>query len=408
MIWVIIGQLTTVMTMIMLLAVNSRALGDEGVGHISLALTIVLLINQLVFNGVNATANRYFHTYDNPDLIRFISHIASLFLLKVKLMLVPITVLIFIAEYTIGLGWSLIAVSLVYGFLQGVFAVLNSICNASGQRKVYGISVLTEGLLRIIFSWVAVNIFNGGASSVLFCFVISSCIGIAVNIYQNKIIELKNIYIAERAEFIEHYKYSLPYSKWGGLNWAYLSADRWLIGYFFAKGVVGEYSYLYQLGYSPFGIFMAATMVYLTPLIYKDAKNNSEQNNSLADKKVFGITILAFISIVLSIPVVLYLQEDLLTFILGKNLPSFKYLYLFVVAGGLQALIHPISLLLNNRFLTDKLTLPKIITSILGVIGYYVVLSAGFEIQSLMMVNISVSVILIIWITLLYFRYKNV
>ena len=62
------------------------------------------------------------------------------------------------------------------------------------------------------------------------------------------------------------------FSSWGIFTWAQQSSDRWSLGLFTTKNVVGEYGVIFQLTYASIGIITNLIITLLGPIFSRSWK----------------------------------------------------------------------------------------------------------------------------------------
>ena len=372
MIWVVIAQIVNVLTLTLVTMILSRYIGTDGVGITSIYLGLVLVMNQLFFNGLNASINRFFFTYKNLTDYQLILNVIN----ACKNQILPATIIFILISYFAFRAYDINLIGIfsvyLYSFTQGIFAWINTIENARGKRKKYAINIFLESMLRLILILILFKYVSDKPELLIAALLISTSVIILIKYIKSN----KNFCKIDNKELIKINKYSKPYFYFGVASWSSNSADKFIIGYFLTSILLGQHVYLYQFGYSSPIMIVSALMIYLTPKIYsKIIKDNERECYKSADKLIFIICNIILLSGILISVLIYIIQSELLTLIIGVKYESYKYLYLYFLSGTIYILNHPFSLLLNLRYKTNLLIIPKYIHSILFfsclILGFY-------------------------------------
>lgn len=397
--WVITGQAASFIATTTFLAIASRAMQTSQIGIMTVALTVALLQNQIIFAGINAAANRFYSEYPGNEKDKYISDLAHEVLINIRKTLAIVTIASLACAIFIGIELRLIALTLFFGYIQGFFVIANSTANTSGQVSVYGKSILVEAAARISFSLLVLIADIGHPMFFILCLVLSNCIALVYSIRNNKLfhnVSISNFQFKAPAKFDKIREYARPYFLSGAVAWLYASSDRWLLSRFGSLDLVGEYSVLNQLGVSPPAMLMAALMTHLSPSIYLRASSEEKEEQLAAGNILLRISLLWLALMTPIVAVAAMYGEEFMYVITGERFDHANMLPYFILSGVLSSMIQPTSMLLNNLMRTDILALMRTLTSGLGVFLIYISVTNNCGVEGVLLSISTASAVMIV------------
>jgi O-antigen/teichoic acid export membrane protein len=371
--WIVLGQVAVVIGSLVLVRVLTEMLSPAQYGELALALTIAMLVQQVVMGGLSGGIGRHYAiAIEEKDLGGYLK--AS----KKLLALATLACLFFLISLEMGLGikgysqWQgLAAAAFVFSVLSGYNSALNNVQNAARQRAIVAVHNGLNAWLKITFA-VAVMLWMGySGTSVLLGYAIASVAVIGSQwIFLRRLItpqlSVSDKYIPWTRRI---WSYSWPFSAWGIFTWLQLSSDRWALQAFATTDDVGQYAVLFQLGYTPISLVTGMAMTFLAPILYQRIGDATDQDRNKSVGILCGrITLMILFVVILSFLVANVFHVQLFRLLVADEYRSISYLFPWIVlAGGIFATGQTIALKLMAEMKSLKLAPAKIVTAILGV-----------------------------------------
>jgi O-antigen/teichoic acid export membrane protein len=174
--WVAGAQLGPLLAGLFAITVLTRLLGPEGYGKLALGLSIVGVLNLLIYGPVAQTIARFYAiTRERGELRRYLALVQQAYLLASGAVLVALAVGVGVVNATFGGDWArLLAGSGVAGVAAGATAGLAAVLNAMRWRKAYAVQQATESMLRPLLAAALVLVFSREPSLAILGYAIAS------------------------------------------------------------------------------------------------------------------------------------------------------------------------------------------------------------------------------------------
>jgi O-antigen/teichoic acid export membrane protein len=374
--WVVLGQLAVALGSLTLVRVLTEMLTPAAYGEFMLILTFVALSSQAIFGGMTQGIQRYYPIAEESSEIRGYLAACRKALTVGSIVSICSGLLIACTLYLMGyptwIGMVIPATALA--ILYGYNSVLSNIQNAARQRIVVATHLALDAWLKIMLTAGLLLLFGSSIVNVCMGYILAALIvALSQRIYLRKIIHLGTLAEPkiERNTWINKiWVYSWPFSIWGIFSWMQQSSDRWALAYFGSPEDIGLYAVLYQIGYIPIGLAIGMLMSFLAPILYQQSGNATDTSkNNRVDRIIWWSTYTVLAITLLSALITIGIHEWLFSLIVADAFRPLSYLLPWVVlAGGLFAAGQTLALKLMSELKTSELLIPKIATSLMGVI----------------------------------------
>lgn len=373
-IWILSGQLASVIGALVLVRVLTEYLEPEQYGELTLGLTIAVLVNQVVMGGLTAGISRFYSiATEQNELPEYLN--ASRRLMVYAIVSVGILILMTV----VGLLWFgqsewivLAVAALTLSVLNGCSSSLGGIQNAARQRSVVALHGGVEPWLRILLA-VGMMIWLGSSSTaVILGYALSSLIVTCSQLlFLQKLIRPQGTITHMPRDWGQQiWAYSWPFSVFGVFTWLQQISDRWALQTFASGHDVGLYAVVFQLGYVPIGLALGMAMTFLGPILYQRSGSTTDQNRNMDVHQIaWRITFAGLAITALAFVLTLFLHEEIFQLLVATSYHEVSYLLPWmIVAGGVFSSAQMLALKLMSELKTAVMTTAKIVSAILGVI----------------------------------------
>ena len=378
-IWIVIGQAMAFVASLFIIKLLTNNLNANQYGVLSLALTIAVLINQVIMGGVIGAISRFYSiSVVRQDIEKFLKK--SIFLLILSALLAGVLTY-FLADLFKdyhSFDKTLVFLVILYAIMNSTNNALNAVQNAARQRTVVAIHSGLNGWIKyslvaaafIFWSRVSIN-------TVLATYIISIILVMVSQIYflrkLVKIVTSKYDLRKEKREtnwYIDIIKFSWPFSTWGLFSWAQSVSDRWAIEWYGSTEEVGQFAVLYSLGYTTITMLTRLLTSLVGPILYeKSGEANIAVKNQLVHKSAWKLTyILLIITSGMFLMSFIFNKQIYLLFTSPEYYSTSKYLPWVILAGGIYAAAEILSLKFLSELKPTELIPIKIVTSITAVL----------------------------------------
>ena len=267
----------------------------------------------------------------------------------------------------------LILLMSVYALLQFANGSMTTIYNAARERRIPAKTQILEPIARISLMIVAAKWLEMSAVLLSTIYILSS--GVAA-LYQsrriNDYLDFSQSKVSNTADILEKElsEFAQPFILWGIFAAIYQISDRYLLKYFTNTSTVGEYGFLYQLGYGPIILATNVLVNYISPIVYTRMGNgnDSEQfNNAKKMAIMLGFFIVGLTTIIAVITYVFH--KDILMLIASeKYTPNSHLLPLIVLSAGIFSASQVWAINILGNLKPKKIRNVKIYTAMIGVL----------------------------------------
>lgn len=372
--WIVVGQIATVTGSLALVRFLTEHLSPIQYGELALGLTIAGLMNQAIFGGiVNGIGRYYAVAAEARDLNGYLRDSRTL------LAYGTLVATVIGAMLMIGLQWfgysrwmGLAVAALVFSLLVAYNGAIDGIQNAARQRAIVALHGGLHAWLKILLALVFMTWLGTTSTAVVIGYA-----GTVLLVALSQLVFLRRTIPPRTATGVRHHawlhriwSYSWPFSTFGIFTWMQQVSDRWALEGFTSTMEVGQYSVLFQLGYTPVAMATGLAVAFAAPILFQrsgDATNAARNAN--VHHLTWKLTYLSVILTALGTLVAFVMHEKIFRLLVGSEYRTLSDLLpWFVLAGGLFAAGQTLSLKLMSEMKTRAIASAKIITAILGVV----------------------------------------
>jgi O-antigen/teichoic acid export membrane protein len=400
--WILSGQIASILGALVLVRMLTEYLEPEEYGQLTLGLTIVGLVNQVVMGGVTAGIGRFYSiAAEKNDLTGYMRA-------SQRLMIIATVIVLFIAlVLVVGLFWlgrsqwiALAAAALLLSVLGGYNSAISGIQNAARQRAVVAFHGGFDAWLKILLAVGLILWLGTSSTAVLLGYALSSLL-----VTGSQLIFLRQLMPLQKKKSIETFNwgsqiwlYSWPFSAFGIFTWMQQISDRWALQSFVSDHAVGLYAVVFQLGYVPIGLVTGMAMTFLAPILYNRSGAAINQSRNISVHRIaWSITFACLLITVLAFVLTLLLHERIFQILVAPKYQAVSNLLPWMVlAGGVFAGGQMLALKLMSEMKPAVITIAKIVTAILGV-GLNVYGASLFGIQGVVAALVAVSFVYFFW-----------
>lgn len=411
-IWVGLGQAVAVLGGIVGLRLLTEFLSPTLYGELALALTIVMLSQQLVLAPMGQSFMRFFAPMQEAGELPIFFRSALILAIQVSGILILLCLVVVLGLWAAGYSrWIPITV-LAFGLslLSGYSSSLNEIQNAARHRIVVAWHQGIDQWLRYAGAAAAILLLGSTTAMALTGFVCAAALVFASQLAFLRKLLLGNLDAGlggNATKCIRRLKrYAWPFSGWGFFTWAQLASDRWALDAFQQTGVVGLYAALYQIGYSPITLLGMLGVQLFSPILFSwagDASDTARLNRAYRLNLKLLLVSVGFTA--LGAVVAFLFHNQIFWLLVAPQYRHVSWLLPFVVlASGCFASgqIASLTFMINGN--PERMLIPKIGTSVLCVLlnfaGAYV-----FGLTGVVLSTVIFSVAYLVWVLILARRH---
>ena len=371
-VWVLLGQVTTVVASLVLVRVLTGHLDPAQYGQLALALTLGTLVGQVAFSGVMPGLMRYYTVAKEHDEIK-------------KYLLVCLRLVGYGTAAAIGLSTLLLmglsvvnkanmtaltCFAIIFTLLVSYSSALNTIQNAARQRKVVAVHSSLDAWLRVLFAVWFLAWLGGSAVVVITAYIASLLLVLSLQIMFIKRLIPSQQKNEKKANLwaTQIWQYSKPFVYINAFTWIQASSDRWALDTFASPQDVGLYAALFQLGYTPVMTISGLMITLVGPIFFEqsgdgmDSVKNTEMHRAVW--QIVGVSLLT--TFLVSFFGYLF-HGWIFEILVAPQYHSVSYLLPWVIlAGGIFSAGQVLSLKLMSDMNTQALIWPKIVTSLVA------------------------------------------
>lgn len=372
--WVIIGQIVAVTGALVLVRALTEYLDPAQYGQLALGLTVAGMVAQVVMGGISVGIGRFYSiAAEKPDLSGYL-HATRLLLAYATGAVVLIGFILIVILLWLGYSqWiGLAAAALVFSVLSGYNSALSGIQNAARQRSIVALHGGLDAWLKIGMAVGIVLWLGTSSTAVVIGYACSSLL-----ITFSQLFFLRRTIPQQQARTVNHqqwihqmWAYSLPFSAWGVFTWMQQVSDRWALQTYASTAEVGQYTVLFQLGYTPIAIFTGIAMSFLGPIMYQRSGDATDQaRNDNVHQLAWRMTHLSLMVTLLGFAITLSMHEWFFRLLVATEYRSGSYLLPWIVlAGGIFAAGQVLALKLMSEMKSSAMTTAKIVTALVGIL----------------------------------------
>jgi O-antigen/teichoic acid export membrane protein len=410
--WIAFGQIFGIIATLIGVRFLTEILSTNEFGVLSLSMTCVTLLNQLLFGPLSNGILRFYSiAYEKNQLLQYFTSIKKI-LKNITLLILLLSFLIILILVLIKKNeWILIVIfSLLFSLFSGFDTIFTNIQNAARERKTSSLFTATGTFLKYFFAIIFICVLKPTSNFVLLGYSFALVLILLIEYhYIYKLIQKFLISSQDTTDWTkEIILYSWPFSSWGIFSWLQSSSDRWALSYTNNTQDVGLYSASYQISYGPINLLTGFIMQFLTPIFFQMIGDANDPNrNHRVSKLNFKITYYAIGFTLLLFFITIISHNFFFKILLSSKFETISYtMPWLVLASGLFATGQNLSLSMMSLNKTQSLIPVKITTALIGLIFNY--FGARFYgINGIIFSNVFFSIVYLTWIYFLTLKYFN-
>ena len=400
--WVILGQILSFLASLYGVKILTRKMLPEEYGILSLSLTYVALLSQVLFAPLSAGSTRFYIIAKEKNELKKYARTLKYFLTIFSAISLVVTliigiVLVFISKSNLI---CILAYTFIFSITSGINLIFTSIQIAARQRSLVAIIQGVDSWSRYLIAIFLIIIFGAFTTSVISGYVASSILILFIQFYYLKNIISFNGVARDKIWEKKIWEYIWPFISWGLFTWAQISSDKWSLAIFSTPKNVGLYTALYQIGYFPISVITGFGIQLLTPIFFQRAGDGVDLEkvkvvNIMASKiNVIGL-IITCITFLFSL---LFHSQIFNIFFHNHDYLQVSYLLPWLIlSGGIFACAQALSLEMMSKMQTSNLAIIKIATALIGIV-MNIIFAYFFEIRGVVFSSLIFSILFFFWI----------
>jgi O-antigen/teichoic acid export membrane protein len=403
-IWVVTGQVATVLGGLVLIRVLTEYLKPEQYGQLALGLTVAAFFNQILFGSLsNGIVRFYSIAIERNELSRYLKASGRMMGYATALIII-IAFVIMLGLLGAGYGYLIGVTSsiLVFSVLSSYNALLSGIQNAARQRPVAALHAGFDAWLKILLAVSVIHWLGSSSTAVVLGYALSSLIVTCSQLYfLRNLIITKTMTTRGQENWGRHvWLYSWPFATWGVFVWIQQVSDRWALETFVTTQELGMYAVLFQLGYSPIGLITSMAITFLAPILYQHSGTARDQARNRSVHRIsWQITYIGLLVTALAFLLSYYQHEWIFKMLVATNYHAVSELLPWMVlSGGLFSASQILLLKLQSEMRHSKLIVTKIVTATIG-IGLNFYGAWQFGIKGVVGALLAFSIITFLWMS---------
>jgi O-antigen/teichoic acid export membrane protein len=401
-VWVLSGQVASILGALMLVRVLTEYLEPEQYGQLALGLTAAGLVNQVVTGGVTAGIGRFYSIAADKDDLPGYLHASQRLMGFAAVVVITISLAMLTGLFLLGFSqWlGLAAAVLVLSVLSGYNASLSGIQNAARQRAVVALHSGLDSWLKMLLAFFVMLLIGNSSTAVVLGYAISSLL-----VTGSQLVFLRRMVRHHRKNARSFanwgrqiWAYSWPFSVFGIFTWMQQVSDKWALQTFASGQEVGLYAVVFQLGYVPIGLATGMAVTFLGPILYQRSGNVADEaRNMSVHGLAWKITLASLLLTAIAFALTLFLHDWIFHLLVATKYHAVSNLLPWVVlAGGVFAAGQMLALKLMSEMKSAAMTSAKIVTAILGV-GLNIYGASRFGLSGVVFALVAFSSIYFFW-----------
>lgn len=397
--WIVIGQIVSVSGSIFGVRLLTELLSPADYGQLAVWMTLVSLINFIVFGPLNSGAARFYSTAsEQDDLVNYFGGLNNLALFGAGGVFIIALGSVIIYEKP-NLFISLIA-TICFGIFSGYNGLFTGIQNAGRRRSVSALYQAIDPWLRNLIVAISILIFGNNCTTTLTGYSISSAFVLVSHYIFSYSKSFKGTRNQEKVMFwsLKIWKYSWPMAIAGITSWGYLSSQIWALELFSTKTNIGLFSVIIQIGFTPLMMIGGVGMTLLTPIIFSRSGDGSDKQKLKSIHELLIKSCLTGFFIVLVFTVISALSHAFIfKFLVADKYRIYSYYLPFVVfsAGVLQVSMFLATTVLasnNTKILLPLNTIGNSLIAAINMMATYL-----YELDGIFFAMVIGSIIHLLW-----------
>jgi O-antigen/teichoic acid export membrane protein len=409
--WIMLGQSAALLGALVGVRLLTQSLSPNSYGELALGLTLVGLVQQLIMGPVQQGVLRFYRPAQEATELNAYLKAVRVLLVRSSLVVIGIMVLLTAVCLIVGLGhWiSLGVTSFLFALVSGYGRILDAVQMAARQRAVTAWHQALGQWLRFLLAVALMVIFGASSLVAMIGYVVASCLVLLSQFmfFRRKVAPLVASEAPAQAAAAANWRqriqgYAWPFTTWGLFSWGQQSSDRWAIQVFSDTGSVGYYSVLYQISYTPMMLLTSLIVELITPILYGVAGDATDPARVKRARHLNSAAVAGFL-VLTALGTAFALAFHAQIFALAVA-PAYRvaslYLPWMVLSAGIYASGQMAVLLIMSGTKTQILIIPKITSSVLGII-LNLVGAHFFGFIGVVYAGVAFSTVYLVWVLIL-------
>ncbi len=342
--WVVTGQMLSLLLGMATLKVLTYLLGPEDYGRFALGLTVAGTLNLFIYGPMGHAVARYFHICSGRGTLGELNRLVK-FLLRwsaASIFLGGIAATVWVTAGTERSWGVLLILALGYGVTSGTLSVYLADLNTRRERRTYALLQSADALLRLagaVLFAIAVGAKGGGAMA---GFLLGSLASLLIVRFLQKGASppanrgLRELFGAGALgrEF-GGYAFSITLFAIPAIFASY--GDRWIIQQMLSDAHVGIYVALAQIANAPANLLLAVFSQTINPVIFQRAGDSGSTESMRGSRRQLYRALLLLAALLALVTGVSYVFGEWIVAMLTSSdfVPHAKLLWVLVLAAAI-------------------------------------------------------------------------
>lgn len=372
-IWIVAGQLGSVVGLVTLLSITTGLLDESEYGQLALLLTITQLVSSIVMGGIGAGIVRFLPIAASEDSIgSYFRDAFRLLGISTAWLVGAIFLLSILLPTVLGVGSAqLIASAGCFAVIAAWVSAMNGVFNAARRRAFAAIYLSGEVWLRVILTVTFSKCCDVSVHHLLLLYAGASFVTLGSQLLNMRRIfryrSQKTVSGSGRDWASEMWNFGRPLVLWAPFTWLFTASDRWALAYAGDLADVGLYAVAYQIGFYPMMMLGNIFLVYFGPVVNEaagDAKTTIQIRSM--SQSTFNVAFGALIcTVIASLSLFVFGQFFYDLLVDEKYHQGVELLPLLALSSGFQVCHHVLGMRISALKKTHAILIPQITSSII-------------------------------------------
>lgn len=383
---ILAGQVAAALGGLIGVRILTEYLSPDEYGHLTLGMTLALVVNQLLMGPLGAGVTRFYSAaLEKKDSTEFlVAMLRMLFVVILAVILIAILAMAILWATNIE-GWVvMVAIAAIFSVMSGLNAVINGLWLGNNQQVLLSLNQGLEPWIRIIGGITSIVLVKESGQTAFAGYIAGVCVLLLSQFY---LIRRYGIFSGLLSCLLfrdklkcgsvwksKMFSYAYPFAIWGIFTTLHMASDRWILQLHHGAKEVGYFAVLYQIGYMPMTLLTSMGAQLLTPILFGIAGDGSDHARIYKVSSVTNKAIWVALLLISLATLIGWLFSDLVLTLLAaaeyRNLHS--YLPLFLIAGGLFGVGQLAALKLQSMNRMVLLLKIKIVSALIGIVANFI------------------------------------
>lgn len=373
--WLVGGQGLSTAAALASVQVLTHRLAPSEYGRFALGMTVFGLMQQTLLGPLGFAAQRFYpEAFEAKQLGDYRAAVMQLLGATAVALVVCGGAAVTALWIAGSASWlSTLAAAAGFAIFSGANSVLNGIENAARKRRRSAAFQAGEQWLRVGLMAVALQWMSASATWALIGSALASLAFLLPRIVfpGPALGPLREASPSRQTDTTTHWRQTLftylwPFSATGVFCWAQMSADSWTLQFFRNSDDVGRYFVLFQLGCLPMTLVSLVVTQFLSPVLFRRASLAAHPRG--VARTTTKLAAISLVGTAVAFAVAWGVHSEVFQWLTGSQFWILSPLLPWMVlAGGLLATGHLVSLAALSGTQTTNLIPVKVVTAVLGI-----------------------------------------